>query len=102
MINVDKTTKVILIWIAMMLTFIALKELLPVPMLVAQDANSQASIVKPNGPIEVIIGEPVSVKIVDWNAYPSQPFKVKIDDPWPARVEIQNDVNVKGELRLQN
>lgn len=28
-------------------------------------------------------------------------FKVKIDDPWPAKIEIKDEVRIKGELKLQ-
>ena len=102
MTNIDKTTRFVLIWIAIMLTIIALKEICPVPLLMAQEENPQVPKLKLKEPIEVIIREPISVKISDWNAYPSQPLKVKIDDPWPARVEIKDEIKVKGELKLQN
>ncbi|MCK4756790.1 hypothetical protein KAS56_07645, partial [candidate division WOR-3 bacterium] len=28
-------------------------------------------------------------------------FMVKIDDPWPAKIEIKDEVRIKGELKLQ-
>jgi hypothetical protein len=97
MIIIDRTLKLTLIWIALMLTIIAFKMALSDHALMAQEPAPSGS-----GPLQVVISEPVPVKIVDWNAYPSQPFKVKIDDPWPARVEIMDEVKVKGELRMQN
>ncbi|HEX7320589.1 MAG TPA: hypothetical protein VF399_09580 [bacterium] len=96
MIKIDRTMKLLLAWIAFALTIIALKMALPDHALMAQETLPSVS-----GPLQVVISEPVPVKIVDWNAYPSQPFKVKIDDPWPARVEIMDEVKIKGELRLQ-
>lgn len=28
-------------------------------------------------------------------------FMVKIDDPWPVKIEIKDEVRIKGELKLQ-
>jgi len=44
----------------------------------------------------------VKIDIAEWSANPSQGIKVKIDDPWPAKIEIKDEVRVKGELRLQD
>lgn len=96
MIKTDRITKLLLAWIAFVLTVIAFKMALPEHALMAQEPAPAGT-----GPLEVVINEPVPVKIVDWNAYPSQPFKVKIDDPWPARVEIMDEVKIKGELKMQ-
>ncbi len=101
MISLDKTTRLILVWIAVMLTVIAAKEIFQVPMLLAQEGAQVTPKLKSQEPIEVVIKGPVAVKISDWNAYPSQPFKVKIDEPWPARIEITDEVKIRGELKLR-
>jgi hypothetical protein len=102
MTKTDRTTKLLLAWIATALTVIAFKEILPAPLRVAQASDLKGELNAGSGPVEIIIKEPVPVNIVDWNAYPSQPFKVKIDDPWPVKVKVDDDVKVKGELRLQD
>lgn len=93
----DKTLKIILIWIAVMLTILSVDKLFKTPLLFAQ-----AGITKTK-PIEIVIKEPVPVRarIVEWSGNPQQPIKVKIDDPWPARIEIKDEVKVKGEIRLK-
>lgn len=97
MLKLDRLTKILMFWIAVMLTIIVVKTVLPEHILMAQESNTLSP-----GPVEVIIKEPVAVRVIDWDANPSQPFKVKIDDPWPARVEIRDEIKVKGELRMQN
>lgn len=98
MLKNDRTIKFVLVWIAVMLTVIAMKEILQVPVLMAQEGGGQ--LIKK--PIEVVIKGPIDVNIVEWSGYPSQPIKVKIDDPWPARIEIKDEVRVRGELKMQN
>ena len=101
MLKVDKTIKFVLIWIAVMLTIIAAKEIFQVPLLMAQEGAAKTGSLETKGPIEVIIKYPVAIKISEWNGYPAQPFKVKIDDPWPARIEIKDEIKVRGELKLR-
>ena len=68
----------------------------------AQEPGMPSSKIELRGPIEVIIKEPVKTDIQGWSAYPSQAIRVKIDDPWPAKIRIDDEVKVKGELRLQD
>lgn len=102
MINIDKTSKLILIWIALMLTIIAAKELLQAPILMAQDSSVETQKIVLEQPIEVVIKEPVKIDIARWSAFPSQSFKVKIDEPWPAKIEVTDEVKVSGELKLRD
>ena len=98
----DKTLKFVLIWIAVMLTILAVDKMLHIPVAFAQEASAQSSNIVLKQPIEVVIKSPVKIDIAEWSAYPSQGIKVKIDDPWPARIEIKDEVRVKGELRLKD
>ena len=98
----DRTTKVVLIWIAVMLTVLAADKLLQTQLAFAEDEHTQPIQLVLNEPVEIVIKEPVKAKIVEWSAYPSQHIKVKIDDPWPAKVEIKDDVTVTGELKLRD
>jgi hypothetical protein len=98
MINTDKTLKFVLIWIAVMLTILAIDKILQIPVAIAQEGVSYAT----TDPVEVIIKEPIRINIIEWSAYPSQAIKVKIDDPWPAKIEIEDEVRVKGELKLKD
>jgi|GEM_PF-1332822 len=98
----DKTLKFVLIWIAVMLTILAVDKMLHIPVAFAQEGSAQSSNIALNQPIEVVIKSPVQIDIARWSAYPSQGIKVKIDDPWPARIEIKDEVRVKGELRLKD
>jgi hypothetical protein len=98
----DKTLKFVLIWIAVMLTILAVDKILHIPVVYAQEGSEQSSNILLNQPIEVVIKNPVKIDIARWSAYPSQGIKVKIDDPWPARIEIKDEVRVKGELRLKD
>jgi hypothetical protein len=94
----DKTLKFILIWIAVMLTVLAADKILHIPMAIAQEGGTYST----SGPTEVIIKEPIQIEIARWSAYPSQALKVKIDDPWPAKVEIEDEVKITGELKLRD
>jgi len=98
----DKTTKLVLFWIAVMLTILAADKLLQTRLAFADEECTQPVQLILNEPVEIVINEPVKTKIVEWSAYPSQHIKVKIDDPWPAKVEIKDDVKVTGELRLKD
>lgn len=98
----DKIFKFVLIWIAVMLTILAVDKILQIPVALAQDSSTQSAKIALKEPIEVIIKEPIEVDIADWGNYPSQAIKVKIDDPWPARIEIKDEVKVKGELKLRD
>ena len=97
----DRTTKVVLIWIAAMLTVLAADKLLETRLAFAEDEHVQPMQLVLNEPVEIVIREPVAAKIVEWSAYPSQHIKVKIDDPWPAKVVIKDDVKVTGELKFR-
>lgn len=97
----DRTAKFVLIWIAVMLTILAIDKIVHIPPAFAQ-TPSMSSKIELCGPIEVIIKEPVKTDIQGWNAYPSQAIRVKIDDPWPPKIRIDDEVKVKGELRLQD
>jgi hypothetical protein len=98
----DRTTKLVLIWIAVMLTVLAVDKIAHIPIAIAQEPGMPSSKIELRGPIEVIIKEPVKTDILEWNAFPSQAIRVKIDDPWPARIQIDDEVKVKGELRLRD
>jgi hypothetical protein len=98
----DRTTKLVLIWIAVMLTILAVDKLLETRFAFAEDEHAQAVPFVLNEPVEIVIKEPVKTSIVEWSAYPSQHIKVKIDDPWPAKIEIEDDVKITGELRLKD
>lgn len=97
----DRTLKFVLIWIAVMLTILALDKLLHIQVAFVQE-DTVASHIMFKEPIEIVIREPVRTRITEWNAYPSQAIKVKIDDPWPAQIKIRDEVNIKGELRLKD
>ena len=98
----DKTLKFVLIWIAVMLTVLAVDRIMNIRPAFAQEPGMPSSKIELRGPIEVIIKEPVKTDIQGWSAYPSQAIRVKIDDPWPAKIRIDDEVKVKGELRLQD
>ena len=98
----DKTLKFVLIWIAVMLTILAFDKIVHIPLAIAQEPGTSSSKIELRGPIEVIIKEPVKTDIQGWNAYPSQAIRVKIDDPWPAKIRIDDVVKIKGDLRLQD
>ena len=100
MVTTDKTLKFVLIWIAVMLTVLVADKILQIPIALAQDSSTLPSKIVLKEPIEVIIKEPID--IAGWSAYPSQAIKVKIDDPWPAKIEIKDEVRVKGELKLRD
>jgi hypothetical protein len=102
MMTQDRTLKFVLIWIAVMLTVLAIDKIIHIPVAVAQEPGMPSSKIELRGPIEVVITEPVKTDIQGWNAYPSQAIRVKIDDPWPAKIRIDDEVNVKGELRLRD
>jgi hypothetical protein len=94
----DKTLKFVLIWIAVMLTILAVDKILHIPVAIAQEGGTYTQ----SGPTEVVIKEPVKIEIARWSAYPSQALKVKIDDPWPAKIEIEDEVKITGELKLRD
>ncbi|UCC11178.1 MAG: hypothetical protein JSW02_07405 [candidate division WOR-3 bacterium] len=98
----DRTSKFVLIWIAVMLTILAIDKLVHIPVAIAQEPGTSSSKIELRGPIEVVIKEPVKTDIQGWNAYPSQAIRVKIDDPWPAKIRIDDEVQVKGELHLRD
>lgn len=98
----DRTLKFVLVWIAVMLTILAVDKIVHIPFAVAQESGSPGTTVVLNEPIEVIIREPVETEITNWSAYPSQAIKVKIDDPWPARIEIEDEIRVTGQLQLRD
>ena len=98
----DKTLKFTFIWIAIMLTIIAADKILHVPVAFAQKGSIQSSNIVLKEPIEVIIKQPIEIDIANWSAYPHQAIKVKIDDPWPAKIVIKDEVRVKGELKLRD
>ncbi|KPK73305.1 hypothetical protein AMJ87_01920 [candidate division WOR_3 bacterium SM23_60] len=98
----DRTTKLALLWIAVMLTILAADKLVQTRLAFAEDKQAPNVQLIVNEPLEIMITEPVKTKIVEWSTYPSQPVKVKIDDPWPAKVEIKDEVKVTGELRLKD
>jgi hypothetical protein len=98
----DKTLKFVLIWIAVMLTILAVDKIIHIPLAIAQESGIPWSRIELREPIEVIIKEPIEIDISEWNAYPSQAIRVKIDDPWPAKIEIKDEVRVKGELKLRD
>jgi hypothetical protein len=94
----DKTLKFVLIWIAVMLTILAVDKIFSIPVAMAQEGSTYIQ----SGPVEVIIKEPIQIEIARWSAYPSQALKVKIDDPWPAKIEIEDQVKITGELKLRD
>lgn len=98
----DRFTRVILLWIAIALTVLVLDKVLQIPAAFAQDGGQVGGKLVKNQPLEVIIKGPIDVRIVEWNDIPGQAIKVKIDDPWPARIEIKDEVRVKGEIRTIN
>ncbi len=98
----DKTIRFVLIWIAIMLTILVADKVLQMRFAFAQIEPTQPTQLVLDEPIEVVIKEPVKTYITQWGAYPSQAIKVKIDDPWPAKIEIKDEVKVKGELRLKD
>ncbi len=98
----DRSTKVAVIWIAVMLTVLAADKLLQTRLAFAEDEHAPPTQLALNEPVEIVIREPLHVKIVEWSAYPSQHIKVKIDDPWPAKIEIKDNVTVTGELKLRD
>jgi glyoxylate carboligase len=95
----DKTMKIVLIWIAVMLTILAADKILQIPTAFAQEGTSTITSARP---IEVIVKEPIDINIAEWRAYPSRALPVKIDDPWPAKIKIDDIVTVHGELRLKD
>lgn len=96
----DKILKIVLIWIAVMLTILAADKMLQIQTAFAQEGS--VSTIKSEGPIEVIIKTPIDINVAEWSAYPSRAIKVKIDDPWPAKIKIDDEVHVQGELRLKD
>lgn len=102
MLSSDRTLKFVLIWIAVMLTILTVDKIVHIPFAVAQESGTPQTKIVLNEPIEVIIREPVETKITNWSAFPSQAIKVKIDDPWPARIEIKDEVRVTGQLQLKD
>lgn len=79
----DKWSKLLLLWIAVMLTVIALKPMFNTPVAYAEDRSSLE-------PVEVTIKSPIEVKIVDFKS------------TWPCDVKIKDDVEIKGELKMKN
>ncbi|MBN2620516.1 hypothetical protein JXB22_05425 [candidate division WOR-3 bacterium] len=102
MIPSDRTMKFALIWIAAMLTILAVDKIVHIPFAIAQETGASSTKIVLNEPIEVIIREPVETEITSWSAYPSPAIKVKIDDPWPAKIEIEDEVRVTGQLQLRD
>ena len=98
----DKTLRIVLIWIAIMLTILAIDKVLHIPFANAQVGGEPGSKIVLNEPIEVIITQPIETEITNWSAYPSQAIKVKIDDPWPARIEIEDEVRVTGQIEVRD
>jgi len=92
----DKTLKFILIWIAVMLTVLAADKLFKAPVLFAQAGITEKE------SVEIVIKEPLKVSIVEWSGYSHQPIRVKIDDPWPAKIEISDEVKIRGEVRVKD
>jgi hypothetical protein len=102
MILSDRTMKYVLIWIAVMLTILAVDKIMHIPFAIAQETGASGAKIVLNEPIEVIIREPVETEITNWSAYPSQAIKIKIDDPWPAKIKIEDEVRVTGQLQLKD
>ena len=98
----DKMLKMVLIWIAIMLTILAVDKVLNIPFANAQVGGESGSKLVLNEPIEVIITQPIEVEITNWSAYPSQAIKVKIDDPWPAKIRIEDEVRVTGQIEVRD
>ena len=101
MVASDKTTRFVLIWIAVMLTILAIDKIAHIPFAVAQEGVPGSRIVL-DEPIEVIVKQPIETEITNWSAYPSQAIKVKIDDPWPARIEIDDEVRITGQVQVRD
>jgi hypothetical protein len=101
MMSSDKMLKMVLIWIAIMLTILAVDKVLHIPFANAQVSGESGSKIVLKEPIEVIITQPIEAEITNWSAYPSQAIKVKIDDPWPAKIEIEDEVRVTGSLEMR-
>ncbi len=95
----DRFTRIILVWIAVALTVLVFDKVLQIPAAFAQDGSQAGGKLMKGQPVEVVIKGPIDVRIVEWNDIPGQAIKVKIDDPWPARIEIKDEVRVKGEIR---
>lgn len=100
--NNDKILKIILIWIGIMLTLLVADKYLAIPTANAQDNNAALRQVLSDEPIEVVVKGTVKIDIAEWSDYQDRTIKVKIDDPWPAKINIDDAVEVKGELRLRD
>jgi hypothetical protein len=98
----EKSTTFVMIWIAVMLTILAADKLLQTRLAFAEDEYAQPVQLVLNEPLKIVIAEPVEIEIVEWRAYPSQHIRVKIDEPWPAKIEVKDEVKVTGELRLKD
>jgi hypothetical protein len=90
MILSDRTMKYVLIWIAVMLTILAVDKIMHIPFAIAQETGASGAKIVLNEPIEVIIREPVETEITNWSAYPSQAIK------------IEDEVRVTGQLQLKD
>jgi hypothetical protein len=88
----DKWTKFLLLWIAFMLTVIAFKPLLEIPIAQAKESVSQSEspVIELKEPVIVEFRKPIEVRIVD------------IKTVWPTEVKIKDEVKVGGELKLKN
>ena len=66
----------------------------------AQEGRIPVSKISQKEPVEVVIKGPMDIRIVEWRSDSRQPIRIKFDEPWPARIAIDNEVKVKGELRM--
>lgn len=98
----DRLFKLLLLWIAVMLTLLVAEKFIAIPLATAQGTGPAAQPLYSNEPVEIIVKGTVKIDVAEWSDFPDRAIKVKIDDPWPARVTIDDDVEVKGELRLKN
>lgn len=97
----DRVFKLLLLWIAVMLTLLVAEKFVSIPLANAQGTLPGTSPIYSDEPVEVIVKGTVKIDVAEWSDFPDRAIKVKIDDPWPARVTIDDDVEVKGELRLK-
>ncbi len=98
----DRILKITLIWIGIMLTLLVADKFLTIPTANAQDNKANLHELLSDKPVEVIVKGTVKIDIAEWSDYQDRVIKIKIDDPWPARISIDDPVEVKGELRLRD
>jgi len=102
MLSNDRFTRIILVWIAVAMTILAVDRVFQIRPAFAQDTSQSRVRLSNPQPTEVVIKGPVDIRIIEWRDVPDQPVKVKIDDPWPARIEIKDEIRVKGEIKTIN